>query len=167
MAYSKKTQQKARNLYVHSHYNLSVISITLDVSNGTLARWKSNAQIGGDDWDIARSADMMSGEGFDKAVSKVIEDFMVMFQTAMDDIPNEKDLKASEKVKILASLSDAFTKMISSAGKVAPNLSKLGIATQILKLQAEFIQQKFPQHATAFLEILEPFGIEVAKEYSE
>lgn len=167
MAYSKETRTKARSLYVHSRFSIGVISATLDVAGGTITRWKMDSKVAGDDWDIARSAALMAGEGFDKMTSEAVEGFTVMFQATMDEIRDEKDIKPSDKVKMMASLADAFNKIINAAGRASPNLSKLGIATKVLQMQAEFVQEHFPQHAVAFMEILEPFGFEVAREYSE
>ena len=167
MAYSKKTRTKARSLYVHSRFSLPVISATLDVSPGTLTRWKGDAKHSGDDWDMARSAATLAGEGFDKLVSEAVEGFTIMFQATMDEIREAKDVKASEKVKMMASLSDAFNKMVNAAGRSAPNLSKMGIAVKVLELQLEFVHEHYEQHATAFQEVLEPFGHAIAREYSE
>jgi hypothetical protein len=166
MAHSKEKRMQARSLYVHSRYALSVIAIKLDMSSATVNRWKAAAREGGDDWDIARSADMMAGEGFEKLVSDAVEDFTIMFQATMDDIKDTTDIKPGDKAKIMASLADSFNKMINSAGRAAPNLSKLGIATDILQRLAEFVRRDFPEHQEAFLEILEPFGIEISQAYA-
>jgi transposase-like protein len=166
MAHPKKKRTQARSLYVHSRYALSVIALQLDVSTATIARWKAAAREGGDDWDIARSADMMAGEGFEKMVSDAVEQFTVMFQATMDGIQDDKDLKPGDKAKMMASLADSFNKMINSAGRAAPSLSKLGIATDVIQRLAAFVQSDFPGHNDAFLEILEPFGLELAQAYA-
>lgn len=165
MAYSKETRAKARALYVFSRYSLPTIAVSLDVAAGTIARWKADARGSGDDWDIARSAATMQGEGFDKLVSDAVEGFTVMFQATMEQIQQAEDMMPSDKAKMMASLADSFNKMINSAGRASPNLSKLGIATEVLQKLAEFIRENFPKHQDAFLEVLEPFGLEVAKAY--
>lgn len=166
MAHPKEKRLQARSLYVHSRYALSVIAVKLDMSSATVNRWKAAAREGGDDWDIARSADMMAGEGFEKMVSDAVENFTIMFQATMDDIKDTKDLKPGDKAKMMASLADSFNKMINAAGRAAPSLSKLGITTDILQRLAEFVREGFPEHQEAFLEILEPFGIEISKAYA-
>ena len=65
----------------------------------------------------------------------------------------------------MASLSDAFNKMVASAGRVAPKISELGVANDVLQRQAEFIREFYPQHAAAFLEIIEPFGERLVEVY--
>ncbi|MGH1577718.1 DUF1804 family protein [Planktotalea sp.] len=166
MAYSKQTRTKARALYVHSRLTIPAIAVNLDVAQGTVSRWKADARGYGDDWDIARSAATMEGEGFDKLVSDAVEGFTVMFQVTMEQIQQATDMQPADKAKMMASLADSFNKMINSAGRAAPNLSKLGIATEVLQKLAEFVQGDFPKHQEAFLEILEPFGLEIAKAYA-
>ena len=166
MAYSKETRGKARSLYVHSRYSIPTIAVSLDVASGTVSRWKADARGHGDDWDIARSAATMQGEGFDKLVSDAVEGFTVMFQATMEQIQQAEDMQPSDKAKMMASLADSFNKMINSAGRAAPNLSKLGVATEVLQKLAEFVRGEFPVHQEAFLEILEPFGLEIAKAYA-
>lgn len=167
MAYSKEIRTKARSLYVHSRLTIPAIAINLDVAQGTISRWKAEARGYGDDWDIARSAATMAGDGFDKLVSDAVEGFTVMFQATMEQIQQAEDMQPADKAKMMASLADSFNKMINSAGRASPNLSKLGIAIDVMKRLAEFILAEFPQHEGAFQEILEPFGLELAKAYAQ
>ncbi len=166
MAYSKETRTKARTLYVHSRHTIPAISVALDVSTGTISRWKADARAGGDDWDIARSAATMQGEGFDKLVSDAVEGFTVMFQVTMEQIQDATDMPPADKAKMMAALADSFNKMVNAAGRASPNLSKLAIANEVLRKLAAFIAKDFKHHWDAFEEILEPFGLEIAKAYS-
>lgn len=167
MAHPKETKSKARALYVHSRYPLQTIATALDVSAVTVSRWKADARKKGDCWDMARSADTMAGEGFERLVSDAVEGFTIMFQVTMEQIRDAENMAPADKAKMMASLADSFNKMINSAGRAAPSLSKLGIATEVLSKLAEFIRSDFGEHQNAFLEILEPFGIEIAKAYSK
>jgi transposase-like protein len=167
MAYSKETRTKARSLYVHSRLTVSAIAATLDVAQGTISRWKAEARNDGDDWDIARSAATIAGDGFDKLVSDAVEGFTIMFQATMKQIQQAENMQPADRAKMMASLADSFNKMINAAGRASPNLSKLGIATAVLQRLAEFVRKEFPLHREAFLEILEPFGLELAKAYAQ
>ncbi len=167
MAHSRETRATARSLYVHQRHAIPTIAVTLNVAAGTIARWKADARGRGDDWDIARSAATMAGEGFEKLVSDAVEGFTVMFQATMEQIQSAEDLAPSDKAKMMASLADSFNKMINSAGRASPNLSRLGIATEVLQRLAEFVREQFPMHQDAFLQILEPFGLELAKAYAQ
>ena len=66
---------------------------------------------------------------------------------------------------MLASLADAFNKTVAASRKVLPETSELATAMEVLNFMAIFIQEKYPQHLSAFLEILEPFGQEINKKY--
>lgn len=167
MAYSNEVRARARNLFVHSRMTIPAISITIDVPGSTVSRWKSDAKNGGDDWDIARSAATMSGDGFTSLVSEAVEDFTIMFQATMDQIKDARDIAPGDKAKMMASLADSFNKMVNSAGKASPQLSKLGVATEVLKKLADFIRANFPHHGEAFIEILEPFGQSIAQDYAQ
>jgi hypothetical protein len=90
-----------------------------------------------------------------------------MFQATMEQIQAAENMQPADKAKMMAALADSFNKMVNAAGKAAPNISKLGIATDVLRKFAEFIRASFPQHQQAFLEVLEPFGYEIAKAYAE
>lgn len=140
--------------------------VTLDVPEGTLRRWKADAKEGGDDWDYARSAAALAGEGYETIVSEIVEGFTVMFQATMDQIRDDGNISGPDKVKLMATLSDAFGKMISAAGRASPKLSKLSVATDVLSRLADFIQREFPHHGPAFLEILDPFGVELSRAYN-
>lgn len=152
-------------MYVQNRCAIATISAAIDVPDGTLKRWKADAKAGGDDWDIARAAATIQGEGLEAMVSAVIEDFTIMFQVTMDQVKDSGDIAPDAKVKLMASLSDSFNKMILAAGRTAPKLSELSIATDVLRRLAEFVIEEFPGHTGAFQEILEPFGVEIAKAY--
>lgn len=167
MAYSKETRQKARNLYVHQRANLVTIAVTLDVPQGTLSRWKNDAKGRGDDWDIARSANLLGDAGFEKVVSEAVESFTVMFQATMQQVQDEEDISALDKTKLMSSLADSFSKMTKAAGRASPELSRLAIASEVVQKLANFVRREFPHLAEDFLTVLEPFGLEIAKEFSE
>lgn len=167
MAHPKDTKNRARQMYVQTRQSLPVIAISLDVPEGTLRRWKADAAANGDDWDTARAAQMVKGEGFEAVVATAVEDFTVMFQATMEGLRDDDKLPHADRAKIMASLSDAFNKMIGAAGRANPRLSRLAIATDVLKRFAEFVHAEFPHHSAVFLDVLEPFGQELSRAYNE
>ncbi len=167
MAHTKEQKASARNLYVNARQSATVIAVTIGVSPATIRRWKSDSKVSGDDWDLARAASSMIGEGFDSVVGEAVDHFVVMFQSTMSSIKDNKEMAAPDRVKLMASLTDSFSKMMTSAGKSSPSLSKLGIATDVLKLLADYIREKFPQHSSAFLEIIEPFAEKLAQDFRQ
>lgn len=158
-------RRKARSDYVYRRMTGATISMALGISQATFGRWKKAAKDAGDDWDIARSASIMAGEGIETVVSSVVEDFMIMAQSLLDEIKNG-ELSMEQKVKHLVALADAMTKMTASAGKLAPKISELGVAQDVMRHLLEFVQEHFPQHAPAILEIIEPFGERLAGLYA-
>ncbi|SDQ17742.1 DUF1804 family protein [Pseudovibrio sp. Tun.PSC04-5.I4] len=158
-------KRKARRLFILERQAIPTVAFTIGVSESTLRRWKKEAATNGDNWDVARSANALAGEGLEAVVATVVEDFVTMFQMTIEQIKASGEIEPPEKVKLMASLSDAFNKMVSSAGRVAPKLSELGIAQDVLQRLAEFIQKHHPSHAQIFLEVLEPFGDYLAEAY--
>ena len=167
MAYSKETKAKARSLYVHNRLTIPTIAIQLNIAQGTVARWKADAKNSGNDWDILRSSTTMAADGQDSAVSEILETGIIMIMAEMDRIRQDEDMTPDGRTKAIASLSDSFNKLVVATTRVSPKLSRLGVATEVLRRLAEFVRENFPQHKDVFLEILEPFGVELTKAYAE
>lgn len=165
MASDQETRRKARSDYVYRRMTAATIAMSLGISQATFGRWKKAAKVNGDDWDIARSASIIAGEGIETVVSTVIEDFMIMAQSLLDEIKNG-ELSLSQKVAHLVALADAMTKMTASAGKLAPKISELGVAQDVMTHLIEFVQENFPQHVSVIMEIIEPFGDRLANRYT-
>jgi len=165
MSSEQDKRRKARADYVYRRMTGATIAMTLNISVATFGRWKKAAKEAGDDWDVARTASIIAGEGIETVVSTVIEDFMIMAQSVLEEIKNG-DLRLDQKVKSLVALADAMTKMTTSAGKLAPKISELGVAQDVMQYLVEFVRENFPQHVAAILEIIEPFGESLARRYA-
>ncbi|GAA0311625.1 MULTISPECIES: DUF1804 family protein [Rhodovulum] len=165
MAASDDTRRKARSDYVYRRMTGATIATAYGINQATFGRWKKTAKAAGDDWDLARSASIIAGEGIETVVSSVLEDFMIMAQSLLDEIKNG-ELPMDQKVRHLVALADAMTKMTASAGKLAPKISELGVAQNVMHHLLDFVRQHFPQHAAAILEIIEPFGERLTGLYS-
>ncbi|KQI67990.1 hypothetical protein AN189_13030 [Loktanella sp. 3ANDIMAR09] len=162
-----QTRAKARTMFVQSRLSLVVIAQQLGVSRATASRWKKAALQEGDDWDVARSAAVMAGQGHEKMVSDAVEGFAEMFQTTMSQLRTNEDMKPEDRVKLMASLADAFNKMMGAAGRASPKLSALAVATDVIQRLADFIRERFPHHGQAFEEVLEPFALALSRDLSE
>jgi len=165
MAHGKDKQKQARSHYVLNRQSLPAVAALLKVPAATLRRWKAAAKEGGDDWDKARAAGLISGQGYTDLISGALEEFAVQFRTVMDALKEDKAMPAAEKVKLLASVSDAFNKTVAAAGRAAPKISELGVAYDVLQRLSDFALNKRPDIAPQILEILEPFGTEIAEVY--
>lgn len=158
-------KRKARAEYIFQRKNQKMIAISLGVAASTVRRWKGDAKAKGDDWDVQRTAHMIAGEGLDSVITTVVEEFMIMAQNLIEEL-KEPDQPLEKRVSQITSLADAMVKMTNSAGKLAPNISELGVAQDVVRRLAEFVREDFPEHAPAILEILEPFGETLAGAYT-
>lgn len=162
---SDDKRRKARSDYIFRRMMQSTIAVTLGVSEATIGRWKKAAKDAGDDWDKARSAHVLAGEGVEVVVSTVVEDFMIQAQSILEECKSG-DLPPKEKVVLLVQLADAMTKMAASSKRFAPKISELGVAQDVMAKLLDFVREEFPHHAPAILEILEPFGERLAEIYA-
>ncbi|MGM4981884.1 DUF1804 family protein [Rhizobium sp. 11_C7_N12_5] len=166
MSNDADTRRKARSDYVYRRMTMATIAVSLNVSQATLGRWKKTAKANGDDWDMARSAATIAGEGLDTVVSSVTEDFVIMAQALLDQVKNNKDLTLDQKIKHMVALGDAMVKVTASAGKLAPKISELGVAQSVVQHLVSFVQEQFPQHISVVQEILIPFGDRIATAFA-
>ena len=86
MASDADTRRKARSDYVYRRMQIATVALTLNISQATIGRWKKAAKEAGDDWDMARSAATIAGEGLDTVVSSVTEDFVLLAQALLDEV---------------------------------------------------------------------------------
>jgi hypothetical protein len=165
MSANEDIRRKARSDYVHRRMMQSTIALAYGISEATVGRWKKAAKTAGDDWDKARTAHVIAGEGVEVVVSSVVEDFMIQAQAILDEIKTGTHSTA-EKVGMLVSLSDAMTKMAASAKRFAPRVSELGVAQDLMAKLLDFVRENFPGHAKVIMEIIEPFTDRLAEIYT-
>ncbi|MBF8387654.1 DUF1804 family protein [Pseudomonas aeruginosa] len=164
MAHPKETRDALRRAYVLDRQSLEVAAAMFGVSYGTARRWKQQAEAEGDDWDKAQSAQLLAGGGLEDVARQVLAGLVTQFQATMEAVQVDADIKPAVKVQLLASLADAYNKTVSASKRVMPETSALATAMEVLQRLASFIRERFPQHAPAFAEVLEPFGEVIAKE---
>ncbi len=128
----------------------------------TAQRWKADARKSGDDWDKARSAQLLAGGAVDDVVRQTLTMMIRNVQATMQQIEDDIEMVPNEKVKLLATSSDAFSKNIAALRRFAPETDVLAVRLETLKKMAGFVRKEFPQHVAAFGEILKPFGEELA-----
>lgn len=158
MAHGAETKRALRSAYVYQSLQLEAAAEVANVAHGTAARWKKEAKLDGDDWDRARAAKMLSANGAEAVTQAVLEQFVILFQSTIESIKADTKASGLAKAEALSRLSDAYNKTMSAARKGSPEVNKLAIGMDVIKLFAEFIGSKYPQHAAVFVEILEPFG---------
>ncbi|WP_182283166.1 DUF1804 family protein [Comamonas testosteroni] len=163
MAHGKEKRTQLRGLYVFQRMAMEAACKKLGVPRSTGNRWKQEATEQGDDWETARAAVAMGDENFKNLSAKLLEDYLIQHQATMDLLREAKDMGPRDRAETLASMSDSFNKTMSSFKRLNPELNRQAVQLDILQRFAAFAQQRYPQHLAALVEMLEPFGEELAK----
>lgn len=154
-----------RAAYVHQALLIGQAAAHGGVPEGTAIAWKRKAKKGGDDWDRARAASYMSGQGSDTVMMSVLQSILTLTQSTLADMEGA-EIDPLDRVEAISRLVDAYHKTSAAISRGSPKLNKLAMAMEILEKLADFIRQHHPQHAPALLAVLEPFGAEVARSYA-
>lgn len=163
MAHGKEKRTQLRGLYVFQRLPMEAACKKLGVPRGTANRWKQEAAAQGDDWDTGRAAVALGDDNFKALSTKLLEDYLVQHQATMDLLRDAKDMSAMARAETLASMSDSFNKTMAAFKRLNPELDRQAVQLDVLQRFASFAQQQFPQHLSALVEMLEPFGAELAK----
>lgn len=162
MAYGEETRRALRGAYVHKALSLEASAEQVGIGFGTASRWRREAKADGDDWDKARTASMIAGAGHEAVSQMVLQEFMTLFQSTIEQLKSDVKGTPMAKAEALSRLSDAYNKAMSAAAKSNPKLNKLAVAMEVLQLLASFIQEQHPQLTEPFLTMLEPFGEKIS-----
>jgi hypothetical protein len=163
MAHGSEKRKQLRGLYVYQRLPMETACKKVGIPRSTANRWKSEAAAEGDDWDSMRAAVAMGDDTFAQLGKRLLEDYLVQHQAAMEHLRKAGDMSAMDRAQALASLSDSFNKTMASFKKLSPEVNKQAIQLDVLRLFASFAQRHYPQHVPALLDMLEPFGEELAK----
>lgn len=165
MAHSDDTRRAVRAAYVFDQLGLEVAAVKEGVPVATARRWKTEARRAGDDWDRARSAQMIAGGGMEAVVRQTLAVVVQQVQATVESIQAAEDMDPATKVQMLASLADAYNKLMAVSKRMMPETDRLGVAMDVIKRFGEFIGKKKPALAGEFVELLEAFGDEIARAY--
>ena len=163
MAHPAEKRTQLRGLYVFQRLPMETACAKLGVARSTANRWKAEAAAQGDDWDTVRSAVALGDDNFKTLSAKLLEDYLVQHQATMDLLRDATDMGPRQRAETLASMSDSFNKTMASFKRLNPELDKQAVQLDVLQRFATFAQQHHPQHLAALVEMLEPFGQELAK----
>lgn len=165
MAHGEDLRRAVRGDYVFKQLGLEVAAVKHEVPAATARRWKREALAAGDDWDKARSAQMIAGGGIEDVVRQTLAVVVQQVQATVESIQQAPDMDPATKVQMLASLADAYNKLMAASKRLMPETDKLATAMDVVKRMGEFVRAKQPRHVGAFAEILEPFADEIARAY--
>lgn len=164
MAYNAQVRRTVRDSFTRDKLTLHECSKRHKIPYATILSWKRNDTAAGNDWDELRDAHSVQDNSLNDLAPALVHDFTQLYRTTLTDINQEK-LPAVDKVRILASLSDAFAKFVRSATRGSPELHKLSVKLETISELVTFVRQRYPEHATAMLEVLEPFGDEIQRRH--
>lgn len=165
MAHSDDTRRAVRAAFVFDQLGLEIAAVKHDVPVATARRWKSEARRAGDDWDKARSAQMIAGGGIEDVVRQTLAVVVQQVQATVDSIQAAPEMPAADKVQMLASLADAYNKLVAASKRLMPETDKLAVAMDVIQRLGEYVAKRKPVLAGEFVELLEPFGDEIARAY--
>lgn len=165
MAHGEDVRRKVRAAFVFDQLGLEISAVKHGVPEATAKRWKRDAKEAGDDWDKARSAQMIAGGGIEDVVRQTLAVVVQQVQATVELLQNSPDMPPGEKVKALSSLADAYNKLMAVSKRLMPETDKLAVAMDVIKRLDAFIRENAPQQAGPFSELLPSFGQELARAY--
>lgn len=158
MAKSADVRSKVRKHYVFDRLSLEQAAKLASVAYTTAKRWKEKAANEGDEWDKVRSASALAGGDIEHLSRQILTEMLVQFNSVLEQVKADPAMKAETRVSLLSSLMDNIHKSMSAMRRFLPETNNLAIAMLVIRGLAEFVQERFPQHGSVFVEILEPFG---------
>lgn len=163
MAHATEKRTQLRGLYVYQRLPMETACKKVGIPRSTANRWKQEAADKGDDWDSVRAAMALGDDNFSTLSKKLLEDYLVQHQATMDLLRDAKDMSAMARAETLASMSDSFNKTMAAFKRLNPELDRQAVQLDVLQRFAVFVRSRFPQHLGALVDMLEPFGEELAK----
>ncbi|MBF0096161.1 MAG: DUF1804 family protein [Magnetococcales bacterium] len=97
-------------------------------------------------------------DSWQQAANTLWQEYLQAHRLAMHALLQEVS-DPLQRVETLAKLSLALDRTFRALDQGNSALPPLQVARQLLERQAAFIQEHYPRHLPAFLEILEPFGL--------
>jgi len=165
MAHGEDKIRAVRASFVFDQLGLEIAAMKHGIPEATTRRWKRDAKQAGDDWDKARSAQMIAGGGIEDVVRQTLAVVVQQVQATVEAIQANPDMPPTDKVQALASLADAYNKLMAASKRLMPETDKLAVAMDVVKRMAEFVAKRKPALAHEFVELMEPFGDEIARVY--
>ncbi|ACA32324.1 DUF1804 family protein [Histophilus somni] len=167
MAHDEKVRALVRRYYVFDRFTLEQSAQKADVSFGTARRWKAQALNKGDDWDKARDVHIMAGGEVNMISQGLLAGFILQYRTTMDELQQNTELSAKDKVMLLAALADSFTKMTAASKRILPEVSELAVAMRTVELFGEYIHQHHSSLMEPFIDALNGFGQTLNEEFKK
>ncbi len=163
MAHPQDTRDLVRRLYIEG-LPLNGAAVAGGVSYDTARDWKARAKSKGDDWDTARAAYRISGQGIDDLNQQLVEDFARQVITTTREL-EAATIPAADKATMLAQLADAYAKFSKAFARVNPAYSGLAVALDTLRTIADHLRVADPAALRALQPHLEDVGAVLGARY--
>ncbi|MCL2830717.1 MAG: DUF1804 family protein [Betaproteobacteria bacterium] len=164
MAHGEEKTRALRAAYVFDQLSLEAAAKAQGVPEATARRWKRAAKSEGDDWDKARGAQLLAGGGIEQVVRQTLAVVVRQVQAVTESIDADPEMPPQTKVQLLASLSDAYHKIMLVSRRLMPETDRLGVATDVLRRFGEHLAQNKPGLLPEFSSQLEAFGAALARD---
>lgn len=163
MAHAPDIKVRLRAAYIGG-LPLEAAAAQAGVPYPTARNWYNAAKRGGDDWDKFQKASLIvAGGGIEQSLGRIIAAGLLRCETLLETSAAEQNI--GESVKTAALLGDTVAKLKAASRGLMPEADKLAVAMEVVKRLGELVRTRYPRHAGAFAEILEPFADELAKLY--
>ncbi|GAB3021443.1 DUF1804 family protein [Bowmanella dokdonensis] len=164
MAHASGKRLAVRSSYVNEQLDLKEAAARHKVSYATALRWKAKAASEGDNWDTSRNSLLLAQGGKKELINQVLERFFTQSENIFKSIDEAENLSPAAKVDLIAKWTDSVSKIQKLLGP-SNDFNKIGFSLELLQKLGTFIREHYPQHAHAFIEILEPFGQVLSRDY--
>ena len=166
MAHPPEKRLELRTAYIGG-LPLEAAADKVAVPYATARNWFIAARKEGDDWDKFRAASLIvAGGGIEQAMGRIIAAGLMRCEAVIETLEEKSaEISPVDAAKALATLGDTVAKLRASGKTLMPEADKLGIATDVLKRLAAYIQENHPLQAAAYAELLPAFGQELARAY--
>ena len=165
MAHGEEKVRAVRGSFVFDQLTLEAACALHGVPEATARRWKREAKQAGDDWDRAQAAQLLAGGGIEDIARQTLAAFVQQVQATTAALQADTTLAPDVKAKMLSSLADSFAKLMAGNRRLMPETDRLAVAMDVVKRMAEFVAKKKPALAHEFVELMEPFGDDIARVY--
>ena len=155
---SPEERMKLRADYIYGGFTLNGAAQRHGVTHTTASRWKAQAKARGDDWDAEKYAALLTANGRRETGKRLLELHVRSYEKALGEIDADTQLNPLQKAQALCSLNDSLSKLTASVRRIDPEIGVLQQAREVVQHLAQFVATRYPQHAAALLEVLEPFG---------
>ena len=160
-----ETRVALRQAYVYERLPLEAAAERVGVGHATARRWKADAETEGDDWERARVAATAAGSGQKVIVDAMLEDYIRLHASVVDQLTAADDAGPLMKARALAMLADSFAKTMGAAAKASPSISRLAVASEVMHRFAAFLRERDPELIAAFIEVLDDFSAVIGAEF--